>query len=237
MVYVVGVNQNGWTGRQPPLCLETTQMNYTVIIADLSESRARPTAERNELQGRLDATVAGFNRTFAPATASRFDITLGDEFQAVLTDPTVIPGLALALERDFPDQRFRLGVGHGPVATEVNPDPGRMDGPAFHNARLAITRAKKERRKGVVFEGFGPIAGDSLNALSELAAYVRAGWTSRQREVADGLRSGLSQVALSERLGISKQAVSKHSTAAGWPHVRRAELALARVLSEFRSTP
>lgn len=212
-------------------------MNYTVLIADLSDSRAAEAPERSRLQQKLDDTVAHLNRTLESSRASRFDITLGDEFQAVLLDPAVVPDLALSLEQDFPEQHFRLGVGHGSIATDLNPDPGRMDGPAFHNARLAIGRAKKEHRKGIVFEGFGAATNDALNALSELSAHVRSDWTARQREVAEGLRAGSSQVAVSERLGISKQAVSKHANAAGWPYVQRAERALARLLSEFRSEP
>lgn len=206
------------------------------VIGDLVASRQLPGPERGEVQAELRKFVAQLNERYRSAVLSDFVITTGDEFQALLRDPDVIPDLAWELNGKPGGLGVRMGVGFGKLYTPLQPTAIGMDGPAFHYARDAINSAAKEGWLGGVFLGFSDPGDQILNGFARALQHHRAEMTDRQREVAALLRSGETNTRVAERLGITKQAVSDHVKTMGWEEYSLAEAGWRAALRVFSRT-
>jgi len=197
------------------------KQRYIAVIADMVKSRDLPSSRRALVQKHFEELIARLNKEFQPAIAAKFSITLGDEFQALLKTSTVIPDLLWRLE-EFADRQLRVGVGFGTLDTSIQPYAINIDGPVLHRAREAVEEAARQQILGGVFRGFGSLD-DVLNGIARLLYYQRSGWTSAQRKIANLMRSGLSQSEVAERLGVSRQVISKQVAATGWSAYRSGE--------------
>jgi DNA-binding phage protein len=86
----------------------------------------------------------------------------------------------------------------------------------------------RESRFLVAGGGRGELVGTLLDLILE--AYDAM--TQRQRQIVDLVKTSDTQQQVATHLGISRQAVNQSLTAAGWPHIERAETV---VRSEFRA--
>ena len=146
-----------------------------------------------------------------------FERTVGDEFQGVLDDPEALPRVVETLLRDGD---WNIGIGVGAIE-EPLPDHARAGrGPAYLQARDAVTAAKNSPWHLRVV-GEHPAA-RALETTLWLWAAVLARRTSRGWEVADLVEEGLSYVEVAQRLGIGQSAVSQRAQAAGIVESRRA---------------
>ncbi len=195
----------------------------TAVIGDLVGSRQLSPSDRREVQVELRQFLGWLNQDYRAAVLSNFVITTGDEFQALLRDPELIPDLAWELEAKLDRIGVRLGIGFGTIYTPLRPVAIGMDGPAFHQAREAITKAAKKGWNGGVFLGFTEPGDVILNGFARLLHRHRTDMTERQREVAAILRRGKTQTEVAEMLEITKQAVSDHVGAMGWEEYFLAE--------------
>lgn len=159
-----------------------------------------------------------------------FERTAGDELQGVLDDPDAAMAAVGELLRA---DKWYVGIGVGRVE-EPLPEHSRAGrGPAFLQARSAVTGAKTSPWHVRVAADHW--AGRALESTLWLWAAVLARRTARGWEVADLVAEGLSYAEAGKRLGISQSAVSQRAQAAGIVEARRAEeLAgvLARILLE-----
>lgn len=185
-------------------------------------SRELTAAQRAKAQRDFAKLVALLNRRFRRSIASRFVITLGDEFQGLLLAADVIPEIVWTIETEYHQREVRLGFGFGKLHTPIQSIALNIDGPVLHNARAAITLARNRRMLGGVFEGF-PSYDGILTGFAQLLRHTRQHMTVRQRNVVALLREGQTQMQIAAGLGISKQAVSDHAIAAGWEPYRAAE--------------
>ena len=195
-------------------------------------SRDLPRARRRSIQKQFSSLVANVNRTYKPAIASKFVVTLGDEFQGLLNSPAVLPDLLWELEQSFQERELRVGIGSGTLDTPLQEYAINIDGPALHLARAAIDEAKKSHALGGVFQGFGDLD-DVLNGIARLLWFQRSRWTPAQRRIAGLLRQGMSQTRAAKKLGITKQVVSKQVLAAGCGHYFAAEAAWRKILQKY----
>jgi len=195
----------------------------TAVIGDLVASRQLSPPDRREVQAELRQFLSWLNQDYRAAVLSDFVITTGDEFQALLRDPELIPDLAWELEAKLAQVGVRLGIGFGTIYTPLRPVAIGMDGPAFHQAREAITKAAKKGWNGGVFLGFSDPGDKILNGFARVLHRHRSDMTERQREVAVILRQGKTQTEVAEMLEITKQAVSDHVGAMGWEEYFLAE--------------
>jgi len=163
-------------------------------------------------------------------TLLAFERTAGDELQGVLDDPDAAMAAVGELLRD---DGWYVGVGVG-LVEEPLPDHARAGrGPAFLQARTAVTEAKTSPWHLRVSADHW--AGRALESTLWLWAAVLARRTARGWEVADLVAQGLSYAEAGKRLGISQSAVSQRAQAAGIVEARRAEelaAVLARILLE-----
>jgi len=187
---------------------------YCAVIGDIVASRAIP--DRAAFQQRFTAFIdrLGRVRFLREEIVSGFVVTAGDEFQGLLRTPGPVYELLVRAEGEL-GVRFRLGVGLGGVLTELRPECIGMDGPAFHQARAALDRAKRERLS-VALDSNRPEVDRFTETFIALLDRLRLSWTGRQREVIELMDRGHSQVAAARTLGVSPAAVSQVLRAAGW---------------------
>lgn len=204
----------------------------TAFIGDLSGSRNLERGRRREVQERLTEVLDALNSSLRGDLLSLFTVTLGDEFQGLLSRPGAITEIQWCLRRDLPSVRLWTGVGFGGLDTPLQQQAVGMDGPAFHRAREAVEQAREEGIHGGVFAGFeadDPI----LTGLARLLDHHRAAFTSAQLEAVDLVRSGRRQSEVAEELGVTPQAISKRLKAAGWEAYRMGEGALRDLLGRY----
>lgn len=196
---------------------------YVAMIGDIVGSRRRGPGERYRLQQRFHTVLGGINQRFADAIAAAFLVTVGDEFQGLLSSAEPVSRILWDLEMEMEGIEFRVGIGCGPLDTAVKPEAIGMDGPAFHRARNAVEAARSEKRTGGVFLGFGERWDAILNGYGRLLHHQRSGWSAKQRQAVAMLCDGASQADVAAALVITPQAVSERARRAGWEAYREAE--------------
>lgn len=189
---------------------------YIAIIADIIDSRS--IKKRSIVQKQLEKLLDQINTTYQHAIASRFIITLGDEFQGVLTSGSVVMRILDKIQREmYPIAiRFGIGVGTLSVALKANSSLG-SDGSAFHLARASIREVKAlESRKAesktnilIAIEGDDHFS-TLLNTIYKLTWALQASWTIRQREIIAALQQhNETQTEVAKRLDIVQSSVQK----------------------------
>lgn len=206
------------------------RQEWVVVIADVVGSRSRAGDQRHDLQESMLGLVDWVNTTLGAALGAPAALSRGDEIQCLVREPTVLPELLWELDVREADLAFRVGIGHGGLTTPLHENVLALDGPAFHLAREALTRAEDAKSFGGVFAGFGQEKDVVLNGLARLLSRHRRGLSRRAREVFSLLRKGQSQRLVGERLSMSKQLVSKYVSTGGWKTYAEGERALESAL-------
>jgi len=201
-----------------------TSRRYCAIIGDIRRSRSL--SARGRVQLRFSNAIGKINRDFKKEIASKFLVTLGDEFQGLLVSPAESYQLVRRFQDLMEPVPFSFGIGVGTLSTPLKKDALGMDGEAFHRARAALDKAKKHKRE--ILYSFDSPALELANALIGL---LESGWkrlTSRQKEIVQLMKESSSQQPLARRLRISQPAVSK--VMSSFRHMSEAERALYEFL-------
>jgi hypothetical protein len=195
-------------------------------------SRTLSSSARAGVQDRFSDFIEALNANerYRSALVSRFAITLGDEFQCILSDASVVPDLIWDVGNAAGLPAFRLGIGYGRIDTAIPPYAINLDGPALHNARAAIDAAKSGEFLGGVFAGFGEEADEVANGIARLLYFHLEKRTAAQRTVLGFLRQGKSQTEIAKLIRRTPQAVNDHKVAAGWDSFHAGERALRAIL-------
>ena len=125
---------------------------------------------------------------------------------------------------------LRVGIGFGQLYTPVPKYAINVDGPALHNARAAVEKAKSQTLFGGVFEGFGSLD-VVLNGVARLLWFHRSSLTDQQRTFFNLVLAGSSQVDVAHSLKVSRQQVSKQLASAGWSAYVECEAAWRAIFS------
>ena len=203
-----------------------------VITADQIDSR-------ND-RDRAGEMIAGLVAEFGDVFTLPPDQTAGDEIQMLLADARTSLDLVLALHRSG---HWSIGLGVGTVRTPLPDSARQASGEAFVGARDAVTRAKKaDTRFGLTAEPVGPagarqhrpvLDGEQVEALIATFLLLRQRRTSEGWAAVDLRETGLTQVEIAARLGISTAAVSQRLRSALWKVDRSARPALVRLLEDL----
>lgn len=211
---------------------------YIAVIGDIKDSRNH--ADRNGLQLRLQGALEGVNREYGKQIASRFMITLGDEFQGLFAAG---PGAVFAvdrIERELYPVQIRFGIGVGEITTDIDAAmPLGADGPAYYSARNMIDALKAAEKKkmdpkaNVRIEIQGdPAVSELMNAVFALLSAAKADWTERQVVIMNAyLACGGTQEEAAKRLGIDQSTLQKALAAANFYACRKALEAVANALA------
>lgn len=211
---------------------------YIAVIGDMVNSKN--IAERKEIQDKLTNLLDHINKTFPSDIASKFMITLGDEFQGLLRSGGHVLEILDTIEREMHPVKMRFGIGVGGITTDINPEiPLGADGPAYHHAREMVQDLKRTEKKKmeprlnmkIRIEGY-PDASELINTIFLLNTVLKEKWTNRQREIiGEYLKCGGTQSDAASRIGIHQSNVQKALAGSDFYAYQRAVGAVAGLLS------
>jgi SatD family (SatD) len=202
---------------------------YCAMIGDMNKSRQLE--RRGNVQKKFQKVIEQINKEYKNEIASKFLITLGDEFQGILHSPVKSYHIVRHVQDLMDKVSFSFGIGIGTLATPVFPKAAiGMDGDCFYRARAALLRAKKEKRE-LLYDFHDP-ASILVNAI---VATLDKQWkylNNTERSIIQLRKTGLKQLEIAQKLGITKQAVSK---AIGAATIKEMEQSVEALDSFFRN--
>ena len=203
---------------------------FVALIADVVKSSEIP--DRLSFQSFLEVAIQRANARFRSVVTSRFVVTLGDEFQALLSGPEALFEIVDLFEANLPGVQLRYGIGLGRLSTALKPDAVGMDGPCFHMARDAVTQAKRETAS-IVVHGIDDSWSQWVNATLGLISALRGRRTELMRQTVYEAKYGEGgQRGVAQRRGVDESTVSKCLQAACYRTVCRGEDAAISMMVE-----
>ncbi|MCK9245653.1 MAG: SatD family protein [Anaerolineaceae bacterium] len=213
------------------------------IIGDMIKSKAIP--NRRQAQEQLGAVLQKVNQHQEASFASKFTITLGDEFQGVLKDSTGLFRLLDQISFSMLPIQLRFGLGVGNLTTGFDPASSiGADGPAYWKAREAIEYVHKNNdygRANIQLLAQEPdLTVNLINEILKLTALQVSGWRESQVEVYKLILEEemvdpdeIDHQLIAEKLGILTSSLSRRFESSGIKRYmsarREAELALERI--------
>ena len=190
---------------------------YLALIADVIDSKM--VQERLDLQKQVEKTLQKMNELFGDYLASRFTLTLGDEFQALLKVDAPVFQIIDTLRSELTPTQLRFGIGLGEIVTAIDPlQSVGADGPAYWNARAAINFVHQKNDYGntqIYFSSGKENQDFFVNALIASGEAIRSGWRDSQEEILLNLlkrsvySESFSQQDLAQSISINPSALSK----------------------------
>lgn len=215
---------------------------YIAVIGDIVESKKLN--DRYEIQLKLQNVLEDINIKYSEDISSKFMITLGDEFQGLLSNGKNIMNIIAYIEIKMYPVKIRFGIGIGKIETDINPDlPFGADGSAYHNAREMVINLKNIEKKNKKSDANIMIASEGnnadlellLNTVLSLCTTIKQKWTDRQREIVyDCIIHGDNQKEAAIRLGINQPSVQKAISNADYYSYKRAMDIVSKTLSEIK---
>ena len=217
------------------------------VIGDIIKSKS--ISNRQKTQQELRARLGLLNQRHEALLASKFTITLGDEFQGVFKDST---GLFRILDEIIFPLRpisFRFGLGIGRLTTEIDPFTSiGADGPAYWKAREAIDFIHKINDYGRanihlnVQEPDETV--DLINQILRLTAFQVSGWRESQIEVYEVIMEEeildpdeINHQRIAEKLDILRSSLTRRFESSGIKRYmsarREVELAMERINKRY----
>lgn len=187
---------------------------YCAMIGDLIGSKKIEGEEREAVQLRLRQLLDEMNTRFSEYLASPFLVTLGDEFQGLLTaaEPAleIIEYIDRGLSKHKVRMRYGLGLGEistGPVnRTQALGD----DGPAYHYARQGVDLLKKADWRGFPVSIQTNRADASLlEAICRLLNDLTGDWSDVQRQYVLDMELLGEQLLAAEKNNVSQSSISR----------------------------
>jgi len=208
---------------------------FAVLMGDLVHSEGA--ADVAALHRAFNEVVAKHNRRYAAELASPLTITLGDEFQGLLTSlvagAQVLHDIRLDLLQRAIDCRFVLGLAE--IETPVNAQQAwNMMGPGLSRARLKLNEKPEISRYGFSLPQ-EPLWERALEALGVGLTLIERGWTQRQLSDIAALLDGQAPMALAERRQVSVKSIYKIRTSGhfdAYVHQRQAMLEVLAALDD-----
>ena len=231
---------------------------FLALIGDVVGSRDLEPRRRQRLQRILleDCLEKLNDKLGKEVLAAKLGLTQGDSIQGLFRSfPEVVEVVRAVTESLFeafdPSLHMRFGLGYGRITTgsiaesswELN--AALLDGPAFHQARGALERAR-DLGLWVCFSGFGPDPGRddhldlALEAFFAFMGSIREDWTKRQgmisirfRELCLGAEEGISQAEMAKQAGVSPSVISETLKAARYKLLIQGEEAAVALLQSL----
>ena len=220
--------------------MNSTGQEYAVIIGDIVNSRAMD--NRGEVQKRFRTVLSDINTKYKAYISAEFKITLGDEFQGLLSDRRNIFRIIMEIEDLMQPVRFRFGIGIGTIDTHINyGDSSEIDGPAYHRARSMIEQIEqKEMQYGESQSNIMICSDDErgeqdmlINSLLTAAFAIKSKWTDRQYEIIRAYEmSGENQYKTAGILGIAQSTVNRALQSARFYAYKSAIDTVSKVLTK-----
>jgi len=210
------------------------QAEYVAVTGDLVASARLPRAERSEVQRRVLDALRECNAYFQNEVAVPFAITLGDEFQGLVSDAGASLDVVEFLCRGLYPQAARFGIGIGGLATPLEKTTALMDGEPFQRSRAALDAAKKENTP-IRYQTDDRFLDLAVNGMLDLVAAIQERWQPLhyQRFWLYKELGELKKVA--EREGVAPASVGQSLQTAGYRAVLSAQGTLKELLGMGRA--
>jgi len=190
---------------------------YCAFIGDIVKSK--DIADRSKAQEDLFYILNEINKKYIHNIASKFIITLGDEFQGVLKNADSISDIIEDISFFMFPIKIRFGIGFGDISTELDANRALgADGTAFYAARDAIDIIKESENKYesptqriyLQVHGKQSEVFDLLNFSLSFGSVIMEKWTKRQMEIIKEMRKNdNNQSRVAQSLSINKSTVQK----------------------------
>ncbi|MBW8380983.1 MAG: SatD family protein [Youngiibacter sp.] len=212
------------------------------IIGDIKDSRS--ITNRSEVQKKLKVVLDEISEKYNNDISSKFNITLGDEFQGLLCEGANTMKIITEIERKMHPTKIRFGVGIGEITTDIDKEMSiGADGPGYYKAREAIDYLKENERRKSTYSTDIKFETESnnkallrlINTILVLLTVIKDSWTDRQREIIwDMLEHQDTQAEVANRLNIQQPTVQKSLAIGKYYAYKDALDAIGEVLEEIR---
>lgn len=160
---------------------------YCAIIGDIIKSKNIDKTKRYETQLKMNELFEQLNVKYRKALASKLTLTLGDEFQCLLSDASVCMELIDNIRFYFDELEIRFGVGVGEIYTDIKFEISiGADGPAYWNARKAINMIHSNndygRLKIWLCSSVQTKEINLINQIFSLCGFIESTWTKSQKQ-------------------------------------------------------
>jgi hypothetical protein len=202
---------------------------YCAIIGDINKSRAL--LERVKIQRRFQKAVETINKEYEQEIASKFILTLGDEFQGLLRTPRESYRLVRRFQDIMGDVPFAFGIGVGILSTRLKNEALGMDGECFHRARAALQQAKKSKIE-VVFD----FEHSFLQLVNTTVALLEKEWkllNPKQKKIAQLMKEFDHQQTVAKKINVTQQYISKALRTTVMKEMNNAEKVLYQFLESI----
>lgn len=165
-------------------------MKGFVIMADIVDSGMK---EGKSLMSSFRALIDAINESYAHCIESPLTITLGDEFQGVVSSAgcglDVMIGIEeTILEREY-DFKLRYVLNEGEIETEINKEQAyAMLGPGLTEARQQLNTMKKDNGRFLLSLSNNS---DRMNKMMKLYQHFVDSWHPKDRSTVAGFLEGL----------------------------------------------
>lgn len=192
-------------------------MVYYAVIGDIKKSKS--IEARSKVQEKLNNVLMNVNTIYRNQISANFLITLGDEFQGLLTNTSHVLSIIKYIQREMYPIKIRFGIGIGEIHTKINREAAiGADGPAFYAARSIITeihnQEKKMKRQAadiqISFYNKSYFAVTEINTMLTLLKTIEDSWTEKQRyTIWDILIHQDNQIMCAKRMGTTQSTIAR----------------------------
>jgi len=208
---------------------------YFMIIGEISSVNNR-LHEKEMLTGILRK----INSKYGDVIASNFTLTVGNEFQGILSDGTSVMEIIDWIRISMGKTGLLFGIGIGDIETRISKLSIGVDGPAYWNAREAIQAVHEDDDYGrtniLICADENRNLVQMMNETLRLCGYVESRWRETQREVVEksillhGHNSSVKQIELAKDMGLTTQALNQRIQSSGYYNYIRTRKELAQLL-------
>ena len=215
-----------------------TIQSFVAVIGDMKDSRHLE--NRKEVQVRLQGILDRLNEKYKDEIVSRFLITLGDEFQGLLSSGKYILDMVNEIRMEMYPVRLRFGIGFGQITTDIRTEMALgADGPGYYRAREAVELLKEREKKNRSVLAELCLKMDEthrdkeilLNTVFDLMYVVESGWTE---VIWDMLLHGDGQQNTACRLDITQSTVQKTLAAGSYYTYESALKNASKILGDIQ---
>jgi hypothetical protein len=216
---------------------------YVAIIGDIVDSKK--IKDGIAIQQKFKNVLADINVKYSEDIASKFTITLEDEFQGLLKNRNNIMKIICEIEMAMTPVELRFGIGD--IRTDINFDnSSKIDGPAYYRARKMIKEIESikfqytERHSNIMIcsEEDNVEIDELLNSILSVCTALKSKWTDRQKEIVYAyLSNDENQYKAAHILNIGQPSVNKALSNARFYSYKSAIDAVNSFLSKERGEP
>lgn len=199
-----------------------------VIIGDIVSSRK--INNRFEIQEKLNKCFDKINKDYQDSFVSKISITLGDEFQGILSKSKDLFNIINRIEREMDTINIRFSIGVGNITTRIpNDTPLGSDGPVWWSARDSIEYIKEKNKRGVYGKTNIIISGNIKEEILELinnslvlCYRIKNNWTKKQKEIFNyvfkkhGVTDNFIQAEIASIFGIAESDINRKIKTSGF---------------------